>query len=145
MFSHDEMRWFSSKTDTTDKATNSSWKNVSKSDCWTKDVMRLFFFFSFFLWGGASLRLAFVSWLPVCFAIWKSEVYRKGATQTAEWGRGFGRVQRDDNGLLKPLGHPDAHSIDVIDFPFCLQTSMPCGWKRICHTALANGRRNHFK
>lgn len=22
-------------------------------------------------------------------------------------------------GLLKPLGHPNAHPIDVIDFPFC--------------------------
>lgn len=66
----DEMRWFSSKTDATDKERISSWKNVSKSDCWTKDVStKSLFSISFFLFrGGHSfvlpLFLGCLSFLP---------------------------------------------------------------------------------
>lgn len=69
MFSHDEMRRFSSKTDATDKEPISSWKNVSKSDCWTKDIstMRFFFFFSFiFYFCGGGIPPSCLCFLAAC-------------------------------------------------------------------------------
>ena len=78
---------------------------------------------SLIVWGlplFASLLLSLSLRLRSCLsssAVWKLKTVERMAHKLLYKNGGM------TMGLLKPLGHPNAHLIDVIDFPFCQQTS----------------------
>lgn len=95
----------------------SSWRNVSKNDSKTQIVSALSFFF-FFGMDPPSLFHNCRS-----FVKYTEKVPHKllNGDESSAW------VQRVGNRQLKPLGHPDAHSIDVIDFPSAGKPQCPVG------------------
>ena len=92
---------------------------ASVNGCRTEDVCQKCAS-SLIVWGlplYAALLLSLSLCLCSCLsssAFWKLKC-RENGPQTALQKKNGGMTM----GLLKPLGHPNAHPIDVIDFPFC--------------------------
>lgn len=82
--------------------------------------MRFFFFFTFWL-AFPSISSLFLGCLS--FVKFTERVPHRLLNEDA----GSAQVQRVDNRQFKPLGHPDAHSIDVIDFPSACKPQRPVG------------------